>query len=386
MDPVQLAQEEQRFREQIAVAAEESEQASSELYRLQGEIARARQVLVAAKDEEMLQEVGIYAYHHQLADSLAYRTRLDTLQSRIKTLAKNGHAVQGATNWTVNNSASQGTKMVREFSKLMLRAYNAEVDQCVRTIRPYKLNAMIDRLYKSRETIARLGSTMQIRITDQYHDARIEELKLTADYLQKKDEEKEEQREIRARAREDAALEKELTRQREKLDKERSHYESVLERMRQSGDLAGAAELEQKLAEIKSALRDVEARAANIRAGYVYVISNVGAFGERMVKIGMTRRLEPMDRVHELGGASVPFRFDVHALIFSEDAVGLETRLHQHFADRKVNQVNTRREFFYVTPTEVRDVLQGLSANHLVEFNEQPEALEWRASRRSTGA
>lgn len=115
--------------------------------------------------------------------------------------------------------------------------------------------------------------------------------------------------------------------------------------------------------------------------GAGYVISNIGAFGERMVKIGMTRRLEPMDRVRELGDASVPFRFDVHALIFSEDAVGLENSLHEEFADRRVNRVNLRREFFYATPAEVREVLERLAGNHLLEYNETPEALEYRAGK-----
>jgi hypothetical protein len=125
----------------------------------------------------------------------------------------------------------------------------------------------------------------------------------------------------------------------------------------------------------------VEGCQANTRAGYVYVISNVGAFGERMVKIGMTRRLEPMDRVRELGDASVPFRFDVHALIFSEDAVELENRFHQALADKRVNLVNLRREFFYATPEEVRTVVKEIAGQHLLEFHEAPEVHEWRTSR-----
>lgn len=136
--------------------------------------------------------------------------------------------------------------------------------------------------------------------------------------------------------------------------------------------------MEAEPAEIQQALQDVDARAANIRTGYVYVVSDIGAFGDSIVKIGMTRRLEPLDRVHELSGAAVPFRFDVHALIFSKDADGLETRLHQKFADRRVNRVNSRKEFFCVTPAEVRTALERFAGEHLVEF-ETPQALEWRA-------
>ncbi len=115
----------------------------------------------------------------------------------------------------------------------------------------------------------------------------------------------------------------------------------------------------------------------------MYVISNIGAFGAGMVKIGMTRRLEPTDRIRELGDASVPFRFDTHALIFSDDAVGLEARLHQVLADRKVNLVNQQREFFYASPAEVRDILAAAAGQHLLEYHEAPDAVEWHTSQRS---
>lgn len=144
-------------------------------------------------------------------------------------------------------------------------------------------------------------------------------------------------------------------------------------------DTAAAEELQAKVAEIERAIEGVQARAANIRAGYVYVISNLGAFGERMVKIGLTRRLDPRDRIYELGDASVPFRFDVHALVLSDDAVGLEARLHQALAHVRVNLVNPRREFFYATPGEVRALL-AQHAGHLLDFVDEPEASEWRQS------
>ncbi|MEU9101908.1 DUF4041 domain-containing protein [Streptomyces sp. NPDC048361] len=368
--------------------AKETERARKDADRNRQDIAEAGRRLaelqsriVNADETAMLQEAGIYAYRHMLHDAVAYRSRLDTLQAEIKTLARAGRAVQAATDWTVNGSLREGQKMIRDFSKLMLRAYNAEADYAVRSMRPHRLDSLVDRLFKSRETIARLGATMHIRITDAYHAARVRELELTADFLQKKEEEKEAQREVRAREREEAAVQRELDRQREKLNKELGHYQAALQRLRKRGDAAGVAEMETKLAEIDDALRDVESRAANIRAGYVYVISNIGAFGDRIVKIGLTRRLEPLERVHELSGAAVPFRFDVHALVFSKDAVGLEAALHRQFASRRVNQVNSRKEFFYATPTEVRDALRQHAGQHLIEFTEEPQALEWRAGR-----
>ncbi|HZL04115.1 MAG TPA: GIY-YIG nuclease family protein, partial [Coriobacteriia bacterium] len=110
-----------------------------------------------------------------------------------------------------------------------------------------------------------------------------------------------------------------------------------------------------------------------------YVISNLGSMGERVVKIGMTRRLDPLDRIRELSDASVPFNFDVHALFFSEDAYGIEAMLHRHFADRRVNRINLRREFFYATPAEVLDALREHRIA-VVEYRTEAEADEYRAS------
>ncbi|MFD4956505.1 DUF4041 domain-containing protein [Streptomyces sp. NPDC058451] len=364
-------------------ARKEAEKTRQETYKASSRLAELQAQVVTTDETAMLQQVGIYAYRHQLQDAIAYRTRLDSLQAKIKNLARTDRAVLAAQDWTVNGSAGAGRKMVRDFSKLMLRAYNAEADYAVRSMRPHRLNSLIDRLYKSRETIAKLGATMHIRISDAYHDARVRELQLTADFLQKKEEEKEAQREIRAREKEEAAAQRELERERVKLHKELGHYQAALQRLRERGDADAVAEMEARLTEIEEALSSVEARAANVRTGYVYVISNIGAFGERMVKIGMTRRLEPLERVYELSGASVPFRFDVHALIFSKDAVGLESQLHKEFANYRVNRVNARKEFFRVTPAEVRDALQRYAGQHLVEFTEEPQALEWRASKAS---
>lgn len=351
-----------------------------EIFDLKAERESVTASLAKVREEQILQEVGIYNYHHRLEDSIDYKEPLARVQSQVKAMGlKDGGAVTATNDWTVNGSKTEGRKMVRETSKLMLRAYNAEADRLVQTMRPYKLAAAVDRLTKSRETVSKLGRSMNIDISSTYHAARVEELKLTADYLAKLQEEKEAEREERARLREEAQARKEFEAEKARLLKEQSHYERALEQMRANGDAAAIADAEAKLAEIADAIHGVEEREANIRAGYVYVISNVGAFGERMVKIGMTRRLEPMDRVKELGDASVPFRYDVHALFFSQDAVGIETKLHQALAAQRVNRVNLRREFFYATPKEVEDLLASLDGS-LLSFIEGPEADEWHQS------
>jgi hypothetical protein len=269
--------------------------------------------------------------------------------------------------------------MTADLGKLMLRAYNAEADNCVRALRSGALAAATKRLSTAAEAIARLGKMMEMRVAPDYHALRITELELVADYLFKQQEEREAAREERERLREERRVEAELAAQREKLDKERAHYANTLAALRAQGATAEVAELESRLAQIDAAIEENDFRAANIRAGFVYVISNIGAFGKSVVKIGMTRRLEPMDRIRELGDASVPFPFDVHALYFSDDAVTLETELHNAFADRKVNHANPRREFFFATPEEVREVLADKLGN-LLEYAATPEAEQYYQS------
>lgn len=346
----------------------------------QAELTALQTSAVATKEIVLLQEAGVYEYRHPLDDAVAYQAELAKLRDAIRAMTlRDGGAVQGATNWTVNGSLPQGRKMVRDFSKLMLRAYNAEADNLVRGLKPYKLTSSVDRLAKVAVTIVKLGSTMNIRISDAYHLLRVKELELTADYIERVARDKEREREEKARLREEQQAQMELQRERARLEKERQHHANVLAALHAKGDLEAAARIQAALDELDGAIAQVDYRVANVRAGFVYVISNVGAFGERMVKVGMTRRLEPQERVRELGDASVPFRFDTHALFFSTDAYGIESAMHARLADRRVNRVNNRREFFYCTPLEAKAHLLELTGE-LVEFTEHPEALEYRQS------
>ncbi|WP_329260778.1 DUF4041 domain-containing protein [Actinoallomurus sp. NBC_01490] len=379
MDAFQLRNETERLRAAVAELGQQAAEQNTAL-------TQARAEIVDTQEIALLQEAGVYEYQHPLSDAVAYKGELERLKDKYKSMVRSDTAVLATTTWHVNNSLAEGRRMVRDISKLMLRAYNAEADNLVRTMRPYKLQASIDRLGKTVQTIARLGKTMSITISPAYHQARIAELRLTADYIAKVEEEKERVRAEREHQREEQKALKEFEREKARLLKERSHYLAALAKLEANADEVGAAEIRGKLSDVDQAITDMEGRQANTRAGYVYVISNIGAFGERMVKIGMTRRLEPMDRVRELGDASVPFRFDVHALIFSEDAVELENRLHHALADKRVNLVNLRREFFYATPTEVRTVVKEIAGQHLLEFHETPEAIEWRTSRNQRGA
>jgi hypothetical protein len=371
---------EEQAGEASAALKSELEATATEKASLDRQLVDLRAEVVVTEETALLQEAGIYEYQHPLEDSVEYQDALKTLRDQIKAMAKtDGGAVTGSTDWQVNGSLPQGRKLVRDFSKLLLRAYNAEADNLVRGLKPHKLDSARERLQKVATTVERLGSVMSIKISPTYRRVREQELALTADYRQKLADEKELEREERERLREERKAQQEMERERERLEKERQHYLNTLESLKAKGDEEAVARHEAELERIQRAIEDVDYRAANIRAGYVYVISNIGSFGEDVVKIGLTRRLDPEVRVRELGDASVPFRFDTHALLFSKDAVGIEASLHQKMADRRVNRINSRREFFYATPEEVKAHLLEV-AGELLSFEETPEALEFRQS------
>jgi hypothetical protein len=357
--------------------------AASRIAALEEEVASLRSQLssvvpasetVILDDDRVLQDVGIYRYHHPLETAVAYKERLTEIGSRIAELVKSKRAIEMSNMFTFDNSLAKGRKMSTDLGKLMLRAYNAEVDSSLRSLRAGNVVTAKKRIESARTAIAKLGSMMEMHVSDEFHAVRDEEIELAADYLMKKMEEKEAAKEERARLREEKKVEAELAVERERLEKERTHLINALEALRSKGE--SDAELEKKISTLDVAITQNDYRAANIRAGYVYVISNRGAFGEGVVKIGLTRRLEPLDRVNELGDASVPFKFDVHGLFFSEDAVTLENELHQHFFDRRLNHVNARKEFFFTTPTEVREVLIS-KVGSLLEYTEHADATEF---------
>ena len=279
--------------------------------------------------------------------------------------------------------------MVADTQKLLLRAFNSECDDAVEHVKYNNIDASEKKITSSKDAISKLGSMMGISITPGYYRLKIDELHLAFEYQQKKQQEKEAQKEARAQMREETKLAKELEAQRAKLEKEQTHYQNAFANINaqlanaQDSERAAIEEkkkqIEEQLSSIGKAFADVDYRAANQKAGYVYVISNIGAFGENVYKIGMTRRLDPMDRVDELGDASVPFDFDVHAMIFSEDAPKLEAALHNAFATRKLNFVNQRREFFNVSLAEIKEVVKK-NFDKTVEFVEFAPAEQYRES------
>lgn len=366
-------------------ASKRQEKLEAENRALESSIAAAKAEVVNLRDVASLQELGIFDFEHPAETSATLAGELEVLRSQIKDAVRSGRATVATQGFTFNNSAAKGRKFVSDMSKVLLRAYNAEAENAVKMMRAGNLFAAQQRLTKVAEQIARQGSMIDLKITPYYQELRLREMELANRHLRTLQEEKEREREHRAELREQRKAEQELAKEHQRLEKEKSHYLAALAALEAKGDAEGADRMREKLADVEHAIEDVDYRAANIRAGYVYVISNVGAFGENMVKIGMTRRLEPMDRVNELGDASVPFRFDVHALFFADDAVGVENMLHTTFAAERVNKVNLRREYFHVTPTQVLDALKAHEVE-VIEYTVEPTAEEWRASARESEA
>ena len=374
---------------QVAQLDMQTEKINAKLSKLSQEVYQ-RETQIFKLDEEIgMQDFGLYRPRYDFASSDAYKDKLASVRDRQKQMIKNNTAVTGNMKWTVNGSNSQGKKMVKDMQKLLLRAFNSECDELIDKVKYNNYDTAHTRMIKSYDAISKLGKIMDVAITNAYLKLKEQELCLALEYRQKKQEEKEEQKEYRARLREEAKLQKEIEEARKKIQKEQSHYQNALAKITEQlahcseeekpDLLTKKAAIEAELLEIDKSIKDIDYRAANARAGYVYIISNVGSFGENVFKIGMTRRLEPMDRVDELGDASVPFNFDVHALIFSDDAPALEAALHKAFENRKVNMINTRREFFNVSLEEIEAEVKR-NYDKTVEFTRFAPAEQYRES------
>ena len=209
------------------------------------------------------------------------------------------------------------------------------------------------------------------------------------EHREKVQQEKERQREIKEQMREEERARKEVERVEAEAAKEEQTYQKALEQARTELEAAAEAsaeihdKLEAQVSKLEIELKDAidkkakaVARAQLTRAGHVYVISNIGSCGEGIYKIGMTRRFEPLLRVKELGDASAPFPFDVHATGYSDDAPTLENLLHHEFSERRVNKVNTRKEFFRVSLDEIRKAVTKHFG--VITFVTVPEAEEYR--------
>lgn len=330
---------------------------------------------------------GLYKPHFNFETSQEYRQRLLDARERQKALIRLGAATNCDVEWKVGDSRREGQRLVTQTSQLAIRAFNAECDAAIASTSWNNVERLDQRIMQSREGIKHLTGVLQVTIKPEYLALKLEELDLVADYEHKRYTEREEQRRIREQIREEERAQRELESAKVAAESDEHRYAAALEKARAEATAAVGSKLdklteriagfEAKLDEARARKEKAIARAQLTRSGFVYVISNIGSFGDGVFKIGMTRRLEPMDRVYELSGASVPFPFDLHAMLWSDDAPALEFSLHQQFADRRLNLVNVRREFYrdlHLSEIQAFVRQRGLSA----QFMDVPEAREFR--------
>ncbi len=308
--------------------------------------------------EENLEDMsfGLYAPHFDFDTTEEYKIELRAVKDRHRELVRLGLAAQCDTEWTVGGSRAEGGKMERQYTKLLLRAFNGECDAAVAKISWNNATKMEERVRRAFEGINKLGEVVNLSITSHYFEEKLNEIRVTHEYKEKRNQEREEQRVLRQQEREQARTEREIEQARKEAELEELRNQDALKKARNEAERASGkqleklaaqiASLEHKLSEAHDKKERAIARAQLTKSGFIYVISNEGSFGKRVVKIGMTRRMEPMDRIKELGGSSVPFPFDLHVMMFSEDAPELEAALHSHFEDRRLNLVNPRKEFY----------------------------------------
>lgn len=335
------------------------------------------------------QEFGLYEPRYDFQSVDKFKDALKSVRAKQKIVIKRCEQDARDSNWEVNGSKAEGRKLTVSMAKSLLTGFNFSCDEIIRKVKVANIEKSLEAIEKQAEKISKFGNVVGVRIPYEYIRLKKDEARISYEYAQFKEREKERVRELKEQEREARKLAKEIADKRKKLEKERKQYQmeldTVLSQLKTADEDSRSAleakksELEGELGEISKAKEDVDYREANQKAGYVYVISNVGAFGEDIYKIGMTRRLDPMERVRELGDASVPFNFDVHALIFSDDAPALEAALHRRFEDRKLNLINQRREFFRCTLDEIKQAVHD-NYDETVEFFDFPDAEQYRLS------
>ncbi|MDC9822978.1 DUF4041 domain-containing protein [Devosia sp. ZB163] len=376
-------------REPVRALVREKANLEEQVTALRASYAEKRQVfdrmtaeLAVYDDRIAWAEMGIYQPHFDFDSSEDYKAAIERVREKQKRMISDKSAVICRTNWHVEGSLTKGRTMTDRNIRLTLRAFNGECDAAIANTRWNNANAMEKRIANARAQIDKHNASNTIEITDGYFRLKLEELQLTHEFREKVKAEREE----RAEAARATKEEQKLLREMERAEEEEARYQRLLQKAKaEAASVVGPklaayteqiAMLERDLAEAHAKVERAHAMAEMTKTGYVYVISNVGSFGPDFVKIGLTRRLDPVDRIRELGDASVPFLFDTHAMIYSDDAPRLERALHVEFAEQRVNATNMRKEFFRVSIEDVEAAVKRLAPG--APFFRDVEAQEYQ--------
>lgn len=370
-----LNMESKRLKAEVSELKQESETLKNQIYNM--------------NEDLEFESYGFSVPAYDCMNSEWHAEQIKILRSKQKEMVKNKTALHFRDDWILGDSKKQGQAMNNDNMKMVLRAFNNECDVLISKVKYNNEERIAEKIEKAAEAIDKLNKHNQITITKKYIKLKLKELHEVWLYQEKKQEEKEELKRQRAEEKEQQKVEKELAEKRKIALKEQKHYE--LAKQKYTAELKTCkpeektlvldklAEIDNHIETVNTHLKEIDYRDTNQRAGYVYIISNIGSFGKDVYKIGMTRRLEPMDRIDELSSASVPFSFDVHAMIFSDDAPTLEANLHKEFADKRINLMNNRKEFFHVTLDEIKKAVKKYNEN-MIEIAEKPEAKQYYES------
>lgn len=354
-----------------------------------------------AQYAELVSDISLYSELDQYIDSglyplpsygeLSAGTYAEQLKdNRVaqKALLKANQAYSYPEDIEITGDEKFDQRLAKNQGELLIRVFNSDCDHLIAKINSKNFEASLGRMEKLAEQLEKLLVSLEIGISHDYVALKMEEARIYYQYQCQKAAEAEEQREIRAQMREEAAAQREIEKALRDAEWEEQAIEAAMEKVRIEMLAANEAQrqaYQHQLDSLQARLLEAEAKgqralsmAQQTKRGHVYIISNIGSFGEDIYKIGMTRRLEPMDRVNELGDASVPFPFDVHAMIFSENAPALEKELHDYFADASVNKINPRKEFFEVSISDIRNYLE--SKNIRTHWTLTADAAEYRQS------
>ncbi len=350
----------------------ELDQLASEQAKLNAKIRNLQQKLSEVEESESVQSFGFYKSKYNFGSSEEYKRRLEEIRRQQSKMLKDKTAAICHVPWEVEGSKKKGKKMTDDFLTLILRAFNGECDAAMLQVKYNNAIKLETRINKAFETLNKLSETNRCAIMPTYRSLKLEELYFTHEFQEKKQEEAEEQRRIREEMREEDKARREIEKALKEDEQEVKRREQALEqaRLEIEKEKAVGKQTEQQEIRFKLLEKELEEARANrktniyrgqmTKSGHIYIISNIGSFGENIYKIGMTRRT-PEERVRELNAASVPFPFDIHAKIRCENVPEIENLLHKHFRDRSVNKVNVGKEFFRVTLEEIVSAVEKIA-------------------------
>lgn len=364
-----------------AAIDEQAKAAEGKLERVKEKIQTANAELKSVTAETRVAYVSPYTFDENIT-SAEYKNKLSLLRVQQNEFFKSDKCV------VFDKSVESTSKRALNSDiKQLLRCFNSEASNIISNVTVRNADSCRSKLQKTFEVLNKLFVTDGVSLNKKCLELKLDELTLIYDYSLKVEQEKEQQKAIKEQMIEEEKVRREIEREKARIEKEEKQFRNEIQKL--MGYLHKAAdvekqlyvdkirELEEKVSLLEKDKDNVLQREQNTRAGFVYIISNIGSFGENVYKIGMTRRLEPMDRVKELGSASVPFEFDVHAMIFSDDAPALENILHKTFEENAVNKVNPRKEFYRIDLKAIEDVVKN-NHNATVEFTEVAKAEQYR--------